>query len=259
VTEKLAHAIREIEGTDTLFQHVKEYRASVVFRGRKLDARLTDSDPQKEGLKPLEVLPTERKPEAEAHTAARLANSFIARARQVLADEPKANFVMMRGFDLYVPLPDFCELYKWRAMAIAAYPMYKGVAKLAGMKVIEEGQATMEDEIRLVERELTNTDFLFLHIKKTDSMGEDGNFPGKVEVLEHLDHLIPQLTALKPDVLCVTFHPVPVCIWAKTARRDPCSAFNETELLRGGLGRIRSTELMALLLAHAGRLMKFGA
>jgi 2,3-bisphosphoglycerate-independent phosphoglycerate mutase len=272
ITGKLAAAIREIEGVQVLFQHVKEYRAAAVFRGRKLDACLSDSDPQKEGLKPLEVVPTAKQPSAEAHAAARLANTFIAQAQEVLKDEPKANFTMMRGFDLYVPLPDLCELYKWRACAVAAYPMYKGVAKLAGMRVIEEGQASMEDEIALLQRELPGTDFMFLHIKKTDSAGEDGNFAAKVEVLEHFDALLPRITALKPDVLCVTgdhstpcalkshsWHPVPVCIAARTARPDRCEAFNETALLHGGLGRIRSTELMPLLLAHAGRLMKFGA
>ena len=96
--------------------------------------------------------------------AARLANAFIARAKEVLAAEAKANFVMMRGFDIYEPLPDFCELYKWRACAVAAYPMYKGVSKLAGMRVIEEGQSTVEEELDLVAGEFPNTDFVFLHI-----------------------------------------------------------------------------------------------
>jgi 2,3-bisphosphoglycerate-independent phosphoglycerate mutase len=272
VTARLAQAIPEIEGTQVLFQHVKEYRASVVFRGRKLDAALSDSDPQKEGLKPLPVVVTAKQPTAEAHLAARLANRFIEMASEALKDEPRANFVMMRGFDLYVPLPDFTGIFKWRAAAVAAYPMYKGVAKLAGMRVIEEGQSSMEDEVALVERVWPDSDFVFLHIKKTDSMGEDGNFAGKVEVLEHFDTLVPRLMALRPSVVCVTgdhstpcamkshsFHPVPVLIRGQNVRRDPVNAFHETACLGGGLGRIRSTELMPLLLAHAGRLMKFGA
>jgi 2,3-bisphosphoglycerate-independent phosphoglycerate mutase len=150
--------------------------------------------------------------------------------------------------------------------------MYKGVARLAGMRVIEEGQASMEDEITLVERELPTTDFLFVHIKKTDSMGEDGNFAGKVEVLEHFDRLLPRLTALKPDVLCVTgdhstpcsmkshsFHPVPICIAGANVRVDACESFSERSFLFGGLGRIHSTDILPLLLAHAGRLAKYGA
>ncbi|MBN2495080.1 MAG: 2,3-bisphosphoglycerate-independent phosphoglycerate mutase [Deltaproteobacteria bacterium] len=265
--------VGEIDGVQVLVQHVKEYRAAAVFRGRKLDGRLCDSDPQKTGLAPLEVAPLEERPGEEARDAARLANAFIARSREILAGEPKANFVMMRGFDVYEPLPDFCALYKWRAVAVAAYPMYKGVSRLAGMRVIEEGQSTQEEEFDLVERELPEADFVFLHIKKTDSAGEDGDFDKKVSVIEHFDTLLPRLLALKPDVLCITgdhstpcrlkshsWHPVPLCIRAPaTARRDACGAFGETAFLQGGLGRVHSTEVLPLLLAHAGRLMKYGA
>jgi 2,3-bisphosphoglycerate-independent phosphoglycerate mutase len=272
VTARLAEAIREIDGVQVLVQHVKEYRAAAIFRGRKLDGALCDSDPQKTGLKPLPVKPCRPDPAPETEEAARLANRFIERAAEVLADEPSANFVMMRGFDVFEPLPDFSKLYKWRALAVAAYPMYKGVARLAGMRVIEEGQASVEEEIALVEREWPNADFVFLHVKKTDSKGEDGDFAGKVAEIEKFDRLLPRLTALHPDVLCVTgdhstpcslashsWHPVPICISAPSARVDTCQAFGETAFLTGGLGRIRANEVMPLLLAHAGRLSKYGA
>jgi len=150
--------------------------------------------------------------------------------------------------------------------------MYKGVSKLAGMRVIEEGQSSLEDEFDLVERELSNTDFLFLHVKKTDSAGEDGNFEAKVKVIEHFDALLPRLVALSPEVLLITgdhstpcsmkshsWHPVPVCLVAKTARVDAVDSFGETAFITGGLGRVHSTDLMPLMLAHAGRLRKFGA
>ncbi|UCE82826.1 MAG: 2,3-bisphosphoglycerate-independent phosphoglycerate mutase [Deltaproteobacteria bacterium] len=272
VTDLLAKNIKEIEGVQVLLQHVKEYRAAAIFRGKRLDGHLCDSDPQKVGLKPLDVAPTQENPTVEAKEAARLANTFIVRAKEILAAEAKANFVMMRGFDVYEPLPDFCELFKWRACAVAGYPMYKGVAKLAGMRVIEEGQSTVEEEIDLVIRELPKTDFLFLHVKKTDSKGEDGDFEGKVEVIEHFDRLLPRLVDLKPDVFCVTgdhstpcslrshsWHPVPICIAAETARVDACQTFSETSFLTGGLGRIHSTDVVPLLLAHAERLQKYGA
>jgi 2,3-bisphosphoglycerate-independent phosphoglycerate mutase len=272
VVEMLDQAIDQIDGVDVLLQHVKEYRAAVIFRGKKLDPRLCDSDPQKTGLAPIEVAPIDNDPTPEAILAAKLANQFISRAKEVLKGEPQANYLMMRGFDVYEPLPDFSKLYQWKATAIAAYPMYKGVAKLAGMKVIEEGQSTLEDEFDLLEREWDASDFFFLHVKKTDSAGEDGNFEAKVKVIEHFDKLLPRLRALNPDVLCVTgdhstpcsmkshsFHPVPVCIQAQYARIDGCTTFGETSFLTGGLGRIHSTDLMPLLLAHAGRLKKFGA
>ncbi|HUU02659.1 MAG TPA: 2,3-bisphosphoglycerate-independent phosphoglycerate mutase [Myxococcota bacterium] len=270
VVQKLAARIKEIDGVEVLLQHVKEYRAAAIFRGAKLSGKLCDSDPQQVGKKPLSVVPIEDG--EEARRAAELANEFIEQAQKVLADEPRANFLMMRGFDVYDPLPDFCKLYDWRAAAVATYPMYKGVARLAGMKVIEAGQQSMEDELALVEKIWDEHDFIFLHIKKTDSMGEDGNFAGKVEVIEHFDSLVPRLVALKPDVLCLTgdhstpcalkshsWHPVPLCIVAANARRDACESFGETAFLTGGLGRVNSTDVLPLLLAHAGRLRKYGA
>jgi 2,3-bisphosphoglycerate-independent phosphoglycerate mutase len=91
-------------------------------------------------------------------------------------------------------------------------------------------------------------------------------------VIEHFDRLVPRLVKLNPDVLCITgdhstpwslkshsWHPVPVCLVAASARTDACRSFGETSFLQGGLGRIHSTELMPLLLAHAERLKKFGA
>ena len=272
VLGRLAEEIKELSGVQVLFQHVKEYRAAAIFRGRDLDGRLCDSDPQQEGLPSIPVAPTAKEAAAAAVLAAQVANEFIAAAARVLADEEKANFVMMRGFDTYQPLPCFSDLYQWRATAVAAYPMYKGVARLAGMEVIEAGQQSLADEIQQVEKAWAETDFVFLHVKKTDSKGEDGDFAGKVAVIEEFDALLPRLQALRPDVLCVTgdhstpcamkshsWHPVPVCIAAAHARTDTCRQFGETPFLTGGLGRIHSTDIMPLLLAHAGRLRKFGA
>ncbi len=272
VVAKLAERITEINGVRLLLQHVKEYRAAAIFRGAELDGNLCDSDPQKVGLKPLEVKPTSDTPDPKAQLGAKLANEFIRQAKEVLADEPKANFLMMRGFDVYDPLPNFSSMYKWRATAVAAYPMYKGVSKLAGMNVIERGQSTIEEEIQIVEEIWNDTDFLFLHIKKTDSAGEDGNMPKKIEVIEHFDRVLPRLLALKPDVLCITgdhstpcnmkshsWHPVPICINSTNNRIDNVKKFGERDFMQGGLGRIHSTDVMPLLLAHAGRLRKYGA
>ncbi len=272
VTKLLADGINEIQGVRVLLQHVKEYRAAVVFRGKRLMGGLCDSDPQQVGKKPLEIKPICDNPAPETLLAAGIANEFVSRAEKILKSEAQANFVMMRGFDVYEPLVSFSDLYHWRACAIATYPMYKGVAKLAGMRVLEEGQATLEEQLDLLARELESSDFVFLHVKKTDSKGEDGDFDGKVEVLEHFDACLPRIVELGPDVLCITgdhstpcsmkahsWHPVPICIRAATARVDRCETFDESSFLTGGLGRIHSTDVMPLLLAHAGRLSKFGA
>jgi 2,3-bisphosphoglycerate-independent phosphoglycerate mutase len=162
-------------------------------------------------------------------------------------------------------------VYGLRAAAIAVYPMYKGLARLVGMDVVEAG-ATLGDQVATLQRLWDQYDFFFLHYKYTDSTGEDGNFPAKVEMIERFDGVLPQIRALKPDVLVITgdhstpsklkshsWHPVPVVLVARTCRTDGVTEFGESQCLRGGLGQIQAMYLMPLAMAHAGRLGKYGA
>ena len=141
------------------------------------------------------------------------------------------------------------------------------------MDVITFEGGKPEDEFKAVADNWDKYDFFFVHFKYTDSRGEDGDFEAKVKVIEGVDAALPQLLALKPDVLIVTgdhwtpwalkshsWHPVPTLLWAPGAtRRDECRVFGETEALRGALGRFPASDLMMFALAHAKRLGKFGA
>jgi 2,3-bisphosphoglycerate-independent phosphoglycerate mutase len=111
-----------------------------------------------------------------------------------------------------------------------------------------------------------------VHIKKTDSSGEDGDFHKKVKVIEHFDGLMPRVANLQPDVLVITadhstpalmgihsWHPVPLLIRSKFARVDAVDAFHEEACLRGSLGIRPGVHLIGLALAHAGRMGKYGA
>jgi 2,3-bisphosphoglycerate-independent phosphoglycerate mutase len=141
------------------------------------------------------------------------------------------------------------------------------------MDVIAFEGGKPEDEFKAVADHWDQYDFFFVHIKYTDSRGEDGDFEAKAKVIEGVDAALPQLLALKPDVLIVTgdhstpwalkshsWHPVPTLLWAPgVTRRDECQAFGETEALKGALGRFPASDLMMYALAHAKRLGKFGA
>jgi 2,3-bisphosphoglycerate-independent phosphoglycerate mutase len=170
-------------------------------------------------------------------------------------------------------MPRFPEAFGLRSACVAVYPMYKGVASLVGMDVIKFEGGKPEDEFKAVADNWDKYDFFFVHIKYTDSRGEDGDFEAKAKVIEGVDAALPQLMALKPDVLIVTgdhstpwalkshsWHPVPTLLWAPgTTRRDECRVFGETEALKGALGRFPASDLMMYALAHAKRLGKFGA
>lgn len=256
-----------IPGVEVFVRPVKEYRLVVVFRGVGLEGNVEDTDPQKTGVAPLDPVARDA---GSAKTAA-VAKEFLAKAREVLKNDSPANFFTMRGIDRKPPIPTFQEVYGLKAAAIAVYPMYRGLARLVSMDVLDAGQ-TLEDQCDRLEKAWNDYDFFFVHFKYTDSTGEDGNFNEKVSRIEQLDAAIPRITALKPNVLIVTgdhstpskmkshsFHPVPTLLSADLCRPDACTSFGEQACLSGGLGQFQAKHLMLLAMAHAGRFEKFGA
>jgi 2,3-bisphosphoglycerate-independent phosphoglycerate mutase len=258
-----------VPGVAAEVRHVKEYRFAVVLRGEELSPEILDTDPQRTGVPPLPAMATS--PKAE-HTA-ELFNLWISKASQILSDQPKANGMTLRGFSTDPQLPSFMDSYGLKAAAISVYPMYKGVASLVGMQVIEFSGENPEDEFVAIQGAWDDFDFFFIHIKKTDSKGEDGDFEGKARIIEGVDQALPQLLNLRPDVLVITgdhstparlkthsWHPVPFLMWAPaTVRPDGQDSFGEQACTRGGLGNFSSLSTLPLALAHAGRLEKFGA
>lgn len=257
----------KVPGVEVFVRQVKEYRLVIVFRGEGLGGDVFDTDPQATGVPPLDPQP---KQTGSDKTIA-VAREFLRQAREILKDDAPANFLTLRGIAKMPPIPTFEEVYGTRAAAIAVYPMYRGLARLVSMDVLDAGQ-TLDDQCTRLEQAWNDYDFFFLHYKYTDSTGEDGNFPAKVQRIEELDAAIPRITALDPTVLIVTgdhstpsllkshsWHSVPTVLTAASCRTDGLQSFGETECIRGGLGQFESKYLMPLALAHAGRLEKFGA
>lgn len=265
VVERL-QAVR-IPGVETFVKPVKEHRFVVVWRGPGLSGAVADTDPQATGVAPLAPQPLD----AAAARTAEVAAEFVRQARAILAAEPKANGMVLRGFAGRPALPSYEELYGLRAAAIAVYPMYKGLARLAGMTLVGDA-ATLAEQIDTLAGCWKDYDFFFLHFKYTDSTGEDGAFDRKVQRIEELDAALPRIEALRPDVLIVTgdhstpsllkshsWHPVPTLLVSPTCRPDGLTRFSERDCLRGGFGIFPAKHLMLLAMAHAQRLGKYGA
>ena len=268
ICAKLQEEIREIDGVEIIIMPVREYRFGVVLRGKGLSPEVGETDPQLTGKKPLPPVPIA--PEAER--TAKVISEFVRSTGRLLAGEAKANTVLMRGISRKPHLESFTERYGLRAAAIASYPLYRGVARLCGMDIVETGYSVKEEFDTLESVYGGDYDFFFLHIKKTDSYGEDGNIEAKAGVIEEVDSEIPRLLALGPDVLVITgdhstpcamkghsWHPVPLLVSSAVCGRDAAARFDEIECDGGGLGIFPAAKIMALALANAGRLKKHGA
>lgn len=259
----------QIPGVEVEVRQVKEYRFVVVMRGEGLNPALNDTDPQEVGVPPLKL----EAQDPESKRSADLMNKWIEKAYQALADQPVTNGFLLRGFATDPGLPSYEDAYELEAVCIAEYPMYKGVSRLVGMDVIEGIDSGILGEFNAAKEHWNEHDFFFIHIKKTDSYGEDGNLEAKAMIIKEVDQALPLLLDLNPDVLIITgdhstpsvlkshsWHPVPFLLWApKTHRTDLETAFTERNCARGGLGTFPAVETMSLALAHAGRLQKFGA
>lgn len=253
--------------TTVIVRPVREHRFVAIFRGGTLAPEVSDSDPQQEGVAPKKVAALT----PNAAGTADIAGEFITCAAEILKEYHPANMLLLRGFSCCPDFPKISEVYRLRPAAISVYPMYRGMARLLGMEILETG-SDIASEFATLKRGYADYDFLFLHIKWSDSAGEDGDFERKVSVIEDFDRNLENLAAGEDDVIVVTsdhstpalirghsWHPVPLLIHSRWCRRDGAVKFSESACCRGGLGRLPATSIMPLAMAHARKLAKFGA
>jgi 2,3-bisphosphoglycerate-independent phosphoglycerate mutase len=262
----ISETVSEIEGVQVIIKPGKSHRFALIFRGKGLSDKLSDADPHKDNRPLVNTSPKTK----DAELAARIVNTFITRVMEILKEEKVANGVLLRGFSNKPGIPTFSHEFHLNALAIATYPMYRGIAKVLGMDVKEEPK-DYQEMIRILKENYSSYQFFFLHIKETDLAGEDGNFPEKVKAIENVDAIIPDIYELNPQVLVITgdhstpcplkghsWHPVPLLLVTKTGERDGM-AFHEKNCILGSIGTIYSKQLMFLALAHGLKLDKYGA
>ena len=256
----------EIPGVQVDVFPVQDYRFVLRLRGEGLSETITETDPQITGVPAMAVKPLE----ASAEKTALLVNEFVARAADLLSGEERGNMVLLRGWAQMPSLPSMGEVYRLNPGAIAAYPMYRGLATVASMRIIPTGH-TFNDEVDTLQQEFDNHDFFFIHYKPADAAGEDGDFDAKVKTLEDLDLLIPRIRELDPDVFMVagdhstpaimaahSWHPVPFMLNSRLTRGEGVPEFSERECNRGSIGSIPATNVMLLAMSHSGKLTKYG-
>ncbi len=290
VVDEFAAAIdgMEIDGVQVIVKPGTAHRAGVVFRGKGLSANITDADPHAEGLPVMEVKPADDTPEA-AFTASIL-NKFMRRSYEILdklesnkqrAAEGKfpANFLLLRGAGMYPTMPTFEEKYGLKAACIAGGGLYKGIGAFLGMDLIEvEGATALPDsnvrnKFIAAKKALEEYDFVFTHVKATDSLAEDGNPVGKKEFIEKCDVAMEELLDLPDNVLLVitadhstacelkahSAEPVPVLFCSSHVRIDEVKEFSERACANGGYGRVEGKDIMPEIMNIMGKLHLIGA
>ena len=257
----------KIPGVEIQVHPVKDYRLVVVFSSPDLNDEVTESDPLVPGTAPLTV----RALEPKAQKMANIANEFLAKAKEALKGKERGNMILLRGFSSYPHIPAMQDIYQLNPVAIAVYPMYRGLASLAGMKVVDAGNS-LSDELDTLKKLWHDHDFFYVHVKATDAAGEDGDFQRKKKAIEDVDVLFPRIMALNPDVVIITgdhstpsnmashsWHPVPYMIYSKWVWPDNIEAFDERNCGRGSLGRFQLEMNMVLAMANAQKLVRYGA
>jgi 2,3-bisphosphoglycerate-independent phosphoglycerate mutase len=248
------------------FHHVKDHRFVLLLSGNGITFEITETDPQTLGVPPLQ---SEGISEAGIQTA-KAVNRITAEAQRLLAEEDQANGILLRGFSSLPTMPDFRKITHLRPAAIAAYPMYRGLASLIGMTVLPSGD-TFDDEILTLKKYSKDFDFFFLHYKATDTAGEDGDFDAKVRAIEYFDGKLPEILDVDATVTIIagdhstpallashSWHPVPFLLNSPWTTEQASTQFSEGSCAAGTIGRIPATSIMPLALAHSGKLNKFG-
>jgi len=271
LTEKITKEIEEINGVKIFMKSGIEYRLAILLRfNEKVNEDMCDileTDPQNEGKEVISPEPLNEK----AKIVSEILKEFLLRVREIIKNE-KGNYLLLRGYSTPPIIPNFSEIYKLKSLSIATYPMYKGLTKLIGMETVKVDGFSIKDEIDVLRKNYKNFDFIYLHIKKTDSYGEDGDFMNKLKVIEEFDSYLPEILSLNFDVLCITgdhstptimkshsFHPVPLLIHSPFVFKGLSERFTEKECLKGELGIIKGEDIISLLLAHSKKLKKYGA
>ena len=269
----------KINNVSFLLKSATEHRVGIIMRGKNLSPNISDGDPfyGKLGKRARKIKPLDKS--SKATFTAKTLNKFLEKARLVLENHPlnkkreklglpPANYILTRGASSLPELPSFKKKYKLRACCIAGKFLYRQIGKILGMDLIKVKGANglsntnLKGKVQAAKKALKKYDFVFLHIKATDSLAEDGNFKEKKAFIEKIDKNLKSFLGLKNILIVVTAdhstcclikrhcsEPVPVLISGN--KQDPVKEFSEKTCKKGKLGTIKQIDLMKKILTLA--------
>jgi len=274
----------EINNVKISAKHTTEHRGVVILRGKNLTNKISDIDPHKIGVNVLRCKPLEKNAELTASVVKKLVDRAykILSGHEVNKERKKkgklpANYLLLRGAGVYEKIESFEERYGIKGCCIAGGALYKGVAKYIGMDVIDVKGATgtvntdLKAKAKAVFDNFDKYDFIFVHIKGTDSASHDGDFDLKKKMIERIDsEFISEIKNLDCIKLLTGDHstpvklarhssdPVPLLFWSKDVRKDNVKSFGEISCAEGGLGHLKGKDLMKIILDYMNKGVMFG-
>ncbi|MDI6846842.1 MAG: 2,3-bisphosphoglycerate-independent phosphoglycerate mutase [Candidatus Bathyarchaeia archaeon] len=292
---KLAESIQKIKlekllDSEFLFKNTIQHRAVLIIRKPGLSIAVSDFDPGNVGEKVSDVKPLENT--SEAKLTAKIVNELMQEFHKNLKKHPvnkerikcglpPANMILCRGAGTVPNIKPLSQMYGISTACIGATPLVRGVCKAAGMELMDVKGATgtphtdFMAKAKATVQALKKYDFVFLHVKAPDVASHDGNIKQKIEIIEQIDRVLGYLLDnidVDSTYLAVTADhttssitrnhegdPVPIAISGPYIRCDDVEEFNERECAKGGLNRIRSMDLMPILMNLIGKTKKFGA
>ncbi|MEM4347943.1 MAG: 2,3-bisphosphoglycerate-independent phosphoglycerate mutase [Candidatus Altiarchaeota archaeon] len=291
--EKLAKSLDGVKINDVKIKFKKcvGHRAVLIFQGRDLSPKVSDVDHEGESSKKTKYrISAALDKTKEARRTSEILNEFTEFSRKVLSKHPvnkeriskgmlPANIILSRGAGVLPHIIPFKKKYKMRAVGISAVSLITGVCRAVGMDTIKVKGATghfdsnIHAKAEAAIKALRSYDFVFLHIKGADELSHDGNFYGKVKMIERIDREVikPIIEKVKNTTIVLTADhstpcsirqhsadPVPVAILGDV-RSDDIKKFTERDCAKGGLNRICGRNLMGILLDLSNRAKLFGA
>lgn len=300
--KQLSNAINEKVNFDSYpadfqFASTLGHRGVLVIYPKKgtLSGEITNTDPAYSRFEGISIAEKKVKMVAkkcepidtteEAKISATLVNEFTQKSRKILDNhiinkkraaegKLKANIVLTRDAGDTVPkLFNINEKYDINFACLADMPVERGIAKLAGMHVVDlppPSKSLKKDCLLRVEKLLAlqpSFNCFYIHLKGPDEAGHDGKFKVKAQLIATIDRyffgeLLPKIN-LEDSIICVTADhstpcklkthsddPVPLLISGNKIKGDQVQGFSEKECRKGSLGIFaHGTELMPKLMS----------
>jgi 2,3-bisphosphoglycerate-independent phosphoglycerate mutase len=191
---------------------------------------------------------------------------------RIAAKKRPANAIWLWGQGPAPVMPSFVEKHGLKGAMISAVDLLKGMARYAGLDVIDVPGATgaidtnYGGKVQAALKALQRCDFVYLHIEAPDEAGHEGDLDLKIKAIELFDELVVgpvveglQRSGLDWRVLLLPDHATPISI--KTHSRDPVpftiagkgivpdgvDCFDEQAAQQGCFGLVEATKLLRMM------------